>query len=165
MGSQRDCRGGGWMPFRVLRGPHWRVPSTLSSSLALQRARLRPRFSPSPWPLLSLYTFTPTPPWSLASQPPAPSEQSPSVPPPLLSDHPRRWRNPGSPVPLLLIPHPHPLPPPPPDWTGPALHWKACRLEAQGSLRWAWEALLRGQLLVLLYRVNRAVPHLSNGTQ
>ena len=56
MGRQRERRRG-WIPFRVLRGTHWRVPSTLSSSLAFQRAHLRPhgRFSHSPWPLTSLF--------------------------------------------------------------------------------------------------------------
>lgn len=99
---------------------------------------------------VSFYTFTPTPPWSLASPPPVSSPPaflsrnslflssvffadhqscfSEQSPPPLPSDYPRLWHNGGLPS------------SPPPDTTpltldqiGPALHWKACGLE-QGPL-------------------------------
>ena len=93
----------------------------LSSSLALQRACLQPQFSHSPWPLSSLFLYLyPHP--TLVSGVPASSslppaflwrnslflcslfsanhqscfsEQSPSVPPPLPSDHPRLWHHLG----------------------------------------------------------------------
>ena len=145
MGSQRDWRGG-WIPFRVPLGTHWRVPPRCSAAPWLFREHacsLSSLIHPGLC-RLSFYTFTPNPPWSLASQPPAPSppaflwrnslflcslfsanyqscfsEQSPSVPPPLPSDHPRLWHNLGCRVPLLLTPPPSS--PPRPDWACPPL--------------------------------------------